>query len=361
MSEAMLQFFQASRTSHPARHLWTILALAASFACTMIASGTASAQSQKLIDAAKKEGEVVWYSSHLPPETFQLVSEAFAAKYPGMKLNIVSGASASVYQRMMQDARMKVARADVLSTATTGHFIDLKKQGMLAQYAPDNMSKVDPIFRSYGDDNYYYATEAVIFCIAYNSNKVADADAPKLWKDLLDPKWKGKIAMGSPAFSGSVAEWAAEMVKLYGWQYFETLNTQQPLIGRSVIDGVTSLVSGERMVSPTLVGVALASAKQGNPIKVVYPDEGAVLVMMPSAILKNAPHPNGARLLIEFLLEKEYAAISAQAGYQPPRSDVPPAPGSKITSEINLLTMKPQESLDGTAMVVKKWQETFGN
>ena len=80
---------------------------------------SASAQSQSLIDAAKKEGEVVWYSAHLPPETFQLVSEAFAAKYPGMKLTVVSGTSGTVYQRLMQDVKMKAARADVVSTATT--------------------------------------------------------------------------------------------------------------------------------------------------------------------------------------------------------------------------------------------------
>lgn len=321
----------------------------------------ASAQSQAVIDAAKKEGEVVWYSSHLPPEAFQLVSEAFAAKYPGMKLTVVSGTSGTVYQRLMQDVKMRAARADVVSTATTGHFIDLKEHGLLTQYVPENLSKVDPIFRDYGDDHYYFATEAVVFCIAYNSNEVKDADAPKRWNDLLNPKWKGQIAMGSPRFSGSLAEWAAEMVKLYGWQYFETLNKQQPLVGRSVIDGVTSLVSGERLVSPTLVGVALASAKQGNPIKVVYPSEGAVLVMMPSGIMKNAPHPNAARLLIEFLLEKEYAKIAADAGYQPPRSDLPAAPGSRITSDMKLLTMGPQESLKSTADTLAKWQETFTN
>jgi iron(III) transport system substrate-binding protein len=124
-----------------------------------------------------------------------------------------------VYQRLMQDMQMGAARADVLSTATVGQFIDLKKKGQLVRYVPENISKTDPIFRNYGDDNYYHATVFTLLGIAYNTNKVSSAEAPKSWKDLLDPKWQGKIAMGHPGFSGTVAEWAATMVKLYGWDY----------------------------------------------------------------------------------------------------------------------------------------------
>jgi iron(III) transport system substrate-binding protein len=338
-----------------------ILALAASLLGAVVGSGAAMAQSREVIEAAQKEGEVVWYSSQLNDDAgYDAVRKAFTAKYPGMKLSVVSGASGSVYQRLTQDLRMGAPHADVLSTATVGQFIELKKQGMLERYAPKNMSKVASIFQSYGDDDYYHATIFTLMGIAYNTNKVSANDVPMRWSDLLDPKWQGKLAMGHPGFSGTVAEWAAAMVKLYGWEYFETLSKRAPLVGRSVLDGITMVVSGERIVTPTLISAALASAAQGNPIKVAYPEDGVVLVAQPSAILKNAPHPNAARLLIEFLLDKEFGPIAAQGGMSSTLVDAPLVPGSKSISELKLLVLKPQESLDGTALVISKWQATFG-
>lgn len=123
---------------------------------------------------------------------------------------------------------------------------------------------------------------------------------------------------------------------------------------------MTSLVSGERLVSPTVVGVALDSAHKGNPIKVAFPKDGVVMVLMPSAILKDAPHPNGARLLLEFLLSKEYAMATTSTGYRPARDDVPLAAGQEVSSDLKFLTMAAQESTDSTKAVVAKWRETFG-
>ena len=322
-------------------------------------SSTVWAQSAKLIEDAKKEGEVVWYTSQLDDVGYNETRKAFNEKY-GVKLTIVSGASGGVYQRLAQDMQMGTARADVLSTATVGHFIDLKKQGQLVRYVPDNLVKVDPAFRNYGDDNFYHPTVFTLLAIAYNTNKVSSAEAPKSWKELLDPKWQGKIAMGHPGFSGTIAEWAATMVKLYGWDYFETLNKRAPLIGRSVNDGITSIVSGERLVTPTLASSALASGNQGNPIKLSYPEDGAVLVIQPSAILKTAPHPNAAKLLLEFLLDQEFGRIAMQSGMAATIMDAPMVPGLRKMSEIKFLAQSPQESLDGTALVISKWQGTFG-
>jgi len=86
--------------------------------------------------------------------------------------------------------------------------------------------------------------------ITYNNSLVAEKDAPKNWPDLLDPRWKDKVAIGHPAFSGYVGTWVVLMRKLYGWQYFEKLEKNKPQIGRSINDTVTMLNAKERWWPP---------------------------------------------------------------------------------------------------------------
>lgn len=225
-THAKRQIVRSSMPIHGFKDLCNaVLSVAIAVATMALAPAAASAQSAELLDAAKKEGEIVWYSSHQISEAIPVIAKAFADKYPDLKLTIIGGTSSTVFQKFMQDAKMGAARADVISTGTPGNFVELKQKGLLAQYKPDGFSQIDPLFQAYSNsgDNYYFATQAAMLGIAYNSNKVTDADAPKLWTDLLDPKWQGQVAMGDLGSSGLVAEWGAEMNKLYGWPYFDKL------------------------------------------------------------------------------------------------------------------------------------------
>ena len=134
---------------------------------------------------------------------------------------------------------------------------------------------------------------------------------PTQVRDLLDPRWRGQVGTGHPAFSGTVGLWVLGMRKLYGWTYFEELERNRPLIGRSVNDTVTMLNSGERSVAAGPSALSRVTADRGNPVGVSYPPSGAVLVVSPSAVLANAPHPNAARLYLEYLLGPVHARIAA--------------------------------------------------
>ena len=168
--------------------------------------------------------------------------------------------------------------------------------------------------------------------IAYNSEKVRAEDAPKSWSDLLDPKWAGKIALGHPAYSGFAGNWAAQMHKLYGKSYFERMEKLKPQVGRSLFDAVNLVASGERLVTASPIAPILETADKGKPLAVAYPTEGSILVATPSAVLKNAPHPNAARLFMEFLLGPEFNEILVKARYESMRADVKPLPGAKSVS-----------------------------
>ena len=118
---------------------------------------------------------------------------------------------------------------------------------------------------------------------------VPEKDAPKNWPDLLDPKWKGKVSIGHPAFSGYVGTWVVLMRKLYGWDYFEKLEKNQPQIGRSVNATVTMLNAKERWVAAGPEATTLLSRDKGNPLGVIYPTDGSLLMVSPSGIPRNSP------------------------------------------------------------------------
>jgi iron(III) transport system substrate-binding protein len=183
---------------------------------------------------------------------------------------------------------------------------------------------------------------------------------PKSWTDLLDPKWTNKIALGHPAYSGFAGNWAAQIFKLYGKQYFERIEKLQPLVSRSLLDATNLLASGERLVTGSPVAPNLESADRGNPIAVQYPTDGAFLVSTPSGILKNAPHPNAARLFMEFLLGPEFNVILVHARYESMRADVKPLPGAKSVSEIKVIRPTLEDSIVGIPAVAELWRNVFG-
>ena len=98
--------------------------------------------------------------------------------------------------------------------------------------------------------------------------------------------------------------------KLYGWGFFEKLAKNNPQVGRSINDTVTMLNAGERIVAGSGPnGTAMESAGKGNPLAMIYPPDGSVLIIAPSGIPKNVKHPNAAKLFMEYLLSVEASKI----------------------------------------------------
>jgi iron(III) transport system substrate-binding protein len=241
------------------------------------------------------------------------------------------------------------------------HYPDLKKKGLLLQYRPNNLGKMVDSLKQYNDaENYYTVTAAALMLITYNNSLVSEKDAPKNWPDLLDPKWKGKVSIGHPAFSGYVGTWVVLMRKLYGWDYFEKLEKNQPQIGRSVNDTVTMLNAKERWVAAGPEATTLLSRDKGNPLSVIYPTDGALLMVSPSAVPKNAPSPNAGKLFIEFLLDKEAAESQVKNHSMAVIKGIKPAAGAKPLEEIKIVRPTEDEITKGIPEVKDKFRDTFG-
>ena len=326
----------------------------------LAASTQARADLGALEEAARKEGGLTWYTAQNSGENAENIGRAFTARYPGIKVTVVRTTAQVAYERIGQEFKNKTLQCDVFSSTDPSHDEALKQKGLLARYVPQNDAALTPSFRAFDKDGYYHTTAGGLVLIAYNTNKVKPEDAPRNWPDLLAPKWNRQIAVGHPAFSGFVGTWVLAMRKLYGWQYFEKLEKSSPQIGRSIIDTTTVLTAGERSIGASSSTTTLHAADQGNPLAVMYPTDGALLIVSASAIPAAAPHPNAARLFMEFLQSEDVARIAAKERAESLRPEVTPLPGAKPFTEFKTFQLTAAEMLKGIPEVIEQWRDTFG-
>jgi iron(III) transport system substrate-binding protein len=310
--------------------------------------------------AARQEGTLTWYVAQVDSETAEVIGRAFTAQYPGVKVTVIRTTGQVAYERLLQDLKNNAPQCDVLSTTDISHMPALMQRKALARFTPDNASALAPAFQGLGQDGWWYPNHSTLMLMIRNTEKVPEEQAPKAWTDLLDAKWKGRAAFGHPAFSGYVGVWTVAIKKLYGWQYFEKLAKNNPRIGRSGNDPITLLNAQECLVGLGPLATTLLSASKGNPIAPIYPTDGALLAIGPSAVLSSAPHPNAGRLFMNWLLSKECAQVMADNFQTPVRADVPSKGNAKAVSELKLLHVTTEEIGKGVPEVIEQWRDTFG-
>ena len=315
----------------------------------------------QLYEAAKKEKELTWYTAHYGSETAAAVCSGFEKKYPGIKCNYIRTTAQVAYQRLAQDQKAGLAVASVIGSTDASHFGRMKQDGWLLKYRPKSLGELIESAVPYNDpDDLFFITAAGLVVITYNTSVVKEAEAPKRWTDLLEPRWKGKVSIGHPGFSGYVGTWVVQMRKLYGWDYFKKLELNKPRIGRSINDTVTMLNAKESWVAAGPSATTLQSRDKGNPLALVYPEDGALLMISPSGILKNAPAPNAGKLFVEYLFSKECNEIMVKLREESINKHVKVLPGAKSLATVKTIRPSYEEIEKGIPEVKEQFRDTFG-
>ena len=178
----------------------------------------------------------------------------------------------------------------------------------------------------------------------------------------LNLKWNGKMVTAHPGYSGIIMTHVLALVNAYGWDYFRDLAKNKLHIVQSANDPAGVVASGER---PIAVNGAeyfyYKTQKQGNPIKIVYPREGVPLVVSPVAIAKDAPHPNAAKLVTEFIFAKESQQLLAdKEGLYTGHPDVTYPTDKPKLKDLKLLPADADELEKRNAEIKKRFVEYFG-
>ena len=303
---------------------------AAGGAALLPAQGFAQAA---LVEAARKEAKLVIYTD-LAVEIAQALTAGFKAKHPGIDVNFFRGDTGQVTQRFETESAAGRHEADVV-TNTDRQAKQLAAKGFTQPYTSSHIEKYPKELRGPGDAWSPYSS--VQFGIAWNSDKVKDADAPASWDDLLLPKWAGQLGMQDPLQGGGAAIWVATLYGLWGedrWSdYMRRLGAQKIRFGR-YLEVRDMAASGEVAVHV----VAYPSFTQplidrGAPLKWKLMDP-VIYTALTVNLSKNARSPNAGRLFIEYLTSEEGQQLLADRAQIPAMpAKLPPvfAPIAKVT------------------------------
>ena len=320
----------------------------------------AAAVTPALIEAAKKEGRVVWYAAMDLPVS-QNVAKNFEAKYPGIAVRIERTGSERQFQRLAQEYGSKINAADIINASDAAHFVAWKRNGWLAPYVPEEVARFWP-GEHRDPDGLFASSRIYVVSLAYNTNMVKPEDAPKGFMDLLHPKWTNRLVKAHPSYSGTIMTSTYQMARDLGWDYFEKIAKLKVMQVQSSVDPPNTVALGERaaMVDGNDFNVVLHK-EAGRPVEIVYPAEGAPLIVCPNAVLKSAPNPNAARLFQSYLFSQEGQQVLCDfAAQHSAHPQVKPKPGRKALAGIKVMKDDPV-AVEAQAVEIKaRYQKIFG-
>ena len=297
---------------------------AALFAALCMTAGLARAQevSADLIAKAKQEGKVVYYTDLIVDQIVRPLVAGFEAKY-GVKVEYARGDSQANLLKLMGEQKAGSMQADVF--ATTSGLKPLLDVNAVMKMQLEGVKALPPEFKD--PSGYWVAANYYVMTPAVNTDLLPEKDRPKTYEDLLDKKWADKIVWkqndtsGGPGFIGHVLNTMGEEK---GMAYLRKLREQRiKSVGASARAVLDQVIAGEYpLVLQIFNHHAALSAKKGAPSQWLKLEPVMVQTEL-HAITAAAPHPNAAKLFVEYMISKEGQLIFQKADYFPTRSDVP--------------------------------------
>ena len=304
-------------------------ALAVSLCAVALLSGTVPSRAQTtdaLYEQAKLENTVVLYGAG-PPEPFKRWIADFESQYPDVTVAFTGGLSNTLDKKIDAQLAAGTMEADVGIFQTIQDFVRWKAGDALLLFKPQGFEAIDPAFK---DEDGAFATVSVnMVTYAYNTEKLAAAEVPKSALDFLKPAFAGKLITTDPSDDDAGFMAFHAIVDKYGWDYMDKYMALKPRFTRDGHAVVSNAVAaGEALATFDSTSTTPRLIREGKPIAlVVSADDPTPLFLVAAAIFKGAPHPNAAKLFVDWYLAPEQqsrnGAFSARADVKPPAGFAP--------------------------------------
>lgn len=306
-------------------------------------------------------GEVMLYSS-LKEDQLAALKEGFTKKYPNIKMDYYAAGTGKVLTKVATEQQSGQIAADLIWVGDPSNYITFKNQGILEPYESPEAAGIDAKFKD--PDNLFCGARLIVVGLAYNTNLIDEANAPKGWADLLDDTYKNQMVMSDPAEAGTTMYAVAGLVQKaeeYGWPYFETLAANGMELESGTSSTINKVGASAYKVCIAVDYVTRTLEEQGSPIKFVYPEKDIVAVSSPIGLVKNSPNNENGKLLYDYILSKEGQEILVANQATPIRPDVAVGEGTLNSSEIaqRAMVINDQELVDSKQDLLDKFDALF--
>jgi len=331
--------------------LYCVTSLAWSQSTEPIALYSGDDRQARMEEGAKKEGALVFYTT-IPTQYAKDLIEPFEKKY-GIKVETWRARSELIQQRVINEARSGRPKVDIIAS-TSPPMEALHREGLLQKVETPRFGNL--IDEAIPEHREWVSINLLTLVQAYNTRAVKKEDLPKTYEDLLDPKWKGKLAI-----EGSDYDWMASVVHDMGdekgTQFFKDLVAKNQLSVRNGHPLLTNLVgSGEVPLALTVYDYSVEQAKKtGAPIE-WFAIEPAVTITIGMGILKDAPHPNAAMLFYDYLLGEEAQRVLREIGYYATNKKIDPP-----FENVKLKILDPGTVLDEQEEAYRRFESVIQN
>jgi len=270
-----------------------------------------------LIDGAKREGQFTLYTSHT---WFRTLVKDFEKKYPFTKVSEWRNDSKNLIRKVLEESKSGRVLVDVVETTADGMGV-IKREGLFQEYYSPQARYYPNELKPRGKSGFFYLPDRETYnSLGFNTTLIPTAAAPRNLKDLIDPKWKGKMAITS---TSTGVRWIGSTLDNLGREYLEKMAEQEVRVQDMAAAALLGLVvSGEVPLSPTIFDANVMTAKEkGAPVE-WRPLEPVVTNVGSSGLSPKAPKPHAALLFLDFLHSKEGQLLMMKGGLWSPREDI---------------------------------------
>lgn len=306
----------------------------------------------RIEQGAKREGEVVWYTSFTAEDATRFIG-MFEQRYPFVKVKLIRLTSERVLQRYLTEFQGNRFLADIIDTNDFQMEFPRRK-GTLQPYYTPSVERFDKRFLQ--PQGYWVASRLTMIVHGYNTRMVQPGDIPKKYEDLLDAKWRGKMSL-----EREQTEWFMALMEHWGEEkgkaFFQKLGAQKANIRSGHTLMAQLIIAGEDPMSPNAYSHHFPRAqRKGAPVDWVNlePVIGKGIV---SALAKNAPHPHAATLFLDFFFSAEGGQkVVQEANRIPTHPDLVPNP-PKLRQGFDFIIVDPGKYMDKINHYEKLWRE----
>jgi iron(III) transport system substrate-binding protein len=314
----------------------------------------ASADRDKILEGAKKEGRLVLYTGMDVEEANQYTKE-FNKKYPFIKPDVFRSSGEKVQARFLVEHRAGVHNADIFQTSIVQVY-QLKNAGLLAKYVSEESTAYPEGFKD--PLGHWTAFYLIPYVIGYNTKLVAPKDAPNSYEDLLQPRWKGQISLETEEY-----QWFYHLVQILGKEkghdYMRRLAGQNLQMRKGHTLLAQLVAAGEMAMAVVVYSNRVERMKNsGAPIDWVRFKGPTITAINAISIPEKAPHPNAAKLFVDYILSKEGQNLLRGLRRIPARPDVAPDPPS-LTKGLQLYPARPEGMIENYNDTVARFDEIF--